>query len=273
MNIRGWRWKSAAARGRTPLAGARPRRAARLRRPGANAAADAGWPVRRGGRRAVGRRRGAGAFSAAAAGRSRGGLTRVAPLRSGPATAVSGTGGRADSAGGIDRRGGRVRRGGPADRDGGVGPGGAGAAAGQGVAARAVIALPGGAAYESYGLDSSLSRRRQGAERRGRAGMPSLYDAMLGCLETDPQKGLTLLGEARGLAVRLGERWWAPQMDHWRLNSSCTTSATFRPRSTWRSRDAGGAQAGVRAVSPARLSARGPDLRLPLHRSRGLAAT
>ncbi len=47
--------------------------------------------------------------------------------------------------------------------------------------------------------------------------MLSLYDAGLGFKETDPKKGLALLGEARDLAVRLGQRWFALQMDHWRL--------------------------------------------------------
>ena len=100
--------------------------------------------------------------------------------------------------------------------------------------------------------------------------MLSLYDAMLGCLETDPQKGLTLLGEARGLAVRSvsgGGPSDGPLAPATPPALPRRHSPRARPGGTG---DAEGARAGVEAVSPARLSARGPDLRLPLHRSRGL---
>jgi hypothetical protein len=47
--------------------------------------------------------------------------------------------------------------------------------------------------------------------------MLSLYDAMFGCTESDPLRGLALLVQARDIAVRLGELWWPLEIDHWRL--------------------------------------------------------
>lgn len=47
----------------------------------------------------------------------------------------------------------------------------------------------------------------------------ALYDAGQAARKTDPTKTLDLLREARALAERLGERWWALHLDHWRLQA------------------------------------------------------
>jgi hypothetical protein len=54
---------------------------------------------------------------------------------------------------------------------------------------------------------------------RERVRLARFYDAAYACRETDPDRMLTLAGEARGLAARLGEPWWALFYDNLRAHA------------------------------------------------------
>ena len=98
-------------------------------------------------------------------------------------------------------------------------------------------------------------RAARAAGDEGRLRMMSLHSSAQTCLESDPERALDLLRDARALAVQIDEPWWVLLIDHWRLQVRLHYTFDFREVLDLAVRATLEAQAGVRPAAAAHLPA------------------